>query len=282
MLYQWLRVFDSDNGALTDLSIDNQDKGVSMPFDLVVDEDYIYLAKHFPWNNFFIKGSTFNTVAANLNIEYWSGEGNGWKTAVDILDGTVVNGVPLARNGVIQFSPQVGFIWHRVADSKDEPMPFGLESLNITNAYWLRISYDASLDASTAIETISYAFTRSQQLDILDTQIDEFMTSFKAGKTDWDDEIMVASIQVVNELKRRGLVVSEGQVLRFDEVTMAADYRTLILIYKNLGPGFNEKKEEAWKEYEYCLNTTRWTFDKDFDATVDSGEIKNRVGKLVR
>ena len=145
-----------------------------------------------------------------------------------------------------------------------------------------RIKVSANLSAGTNAKRIVYAFTRSQQLDNLDVTINQFLTSFSAGKTNWDDEIITASVQLVNDLRRRGLVVSPGEILRFDDVSMACDYKTLMLIYKNLGPGYKDKLDQAKLDYEDTINLRRFSFDTDANAFLDRGELNNSVNVLVR
>jgi hypothetical protein len=55
MLYQWIRVIDGDNGTLTDVSVENQEEGTTLAMDIVAAEDYIYVAQHFPFNNFWMQ-----------------------------------------------------------------------------------------------------------------------------------------------------------------------------------------------------------------------------------
>ena len=91
MLYQYIRTFDADDGTLTDLSLDNQDESSTLPFDLVVSEDYYYIAQFFPFNNFFVQIDTANDVTASITLEYY--DGTSWREAVDVLDGTSTSGV---------------------------------------------------------------------------------------------------------------------------------------------------------------------------------------------
>lgn len=282
MLYQWIRLLNSDNGVISDLSIDNQDESVNIPIDIEPLEDWHYLGQHYPFNNFLQQVENANSVVSSIEIQYWTGSGNEWKNAVDVLDGTSRSGVACARSGVVQFSPQSGYSWHNVSDTKDETEPLGLEDVNITNIYWMRYRWTNKLTVGATLKRVVYAFTRTQQIDALDTQVNEFMDSFKSGKTDWDDEIVTASIQVVNDLKRRGLIVHQGEILRFDDVTMATDLRTLILIYKNLGPGYKDKLDAAWVEYTNMSSLGRFSFDQNQNAFMDKQEIQNKVGKLVR
>ena len=282
MLYQWIRVFKSDNGTLADVSVINQEEGTTIALDLVAGEDYIYIGQHFPFNNFWMQIDTANTVATTINIDYWSGNSNGWQAAVDILDGTVTSGVPLAKSGVVQFSPHMKKSWENVSDPEDNGTPTELSTTRVYNVYWMRIKYTDSLDVATKIKRLAYSFSQTQQLDNTDTQINQFLDSFSPGKTDWEDEIYTASLQLISDLRRRGLITHYGQVLRFEDVTMACDLKSLILIYQNLGPGFRVKLEDARAEYEKVLDMGRFTFDQNQDAFTDGKEITNKVKLLIR
>lgn len=282
MLYNYIRILSGNDGTITDLSLDNQDESSTLPAVLVSGEDYIYVGQYYPFNNFFYQSDTANTNAAVMALEYWCGLQQGWKSAVDILDGTSTAGKTLARSGVVQFSPNEDYRWQSVVDQDSTHAPTDLSTVVIPNVYWLRISVSADMSAGTAATRFVYSFTRSQQLDNLDTTIDQFLTSFSSGKTNWDDEVVTASIQLVSDLKRRGLVLSNGQILRFDDVSQACDYRTLMLIYKNLGPAYIEKLKQADFDYRESLNSKRFSFDMDNNALVGQDEINNTITTLVR
>ena len=284
MLYQWIRLLKAnDPGTLTDVSLRNQDETISEVMDTVpTGSSYLYIGQHFPFNNFFMQLDQPNAVQTTLQVQYWGGESVGWKDAVDVLDGTDTSGVPLAKSGVVQFSPNTTNSWQTVADTTNGPTPTELTSVAIYNVYWIRIRWALALTATTSIKRLAYAFTQSQQLDNIDTTINQFLTSFGAAKTDWNDQIMTASIQLVNDLKGRGLIISPGQILRFDDVSMACDYKALELIYSNLGPAYHEKMLNAETKYNRMSSLRRFTFDKDMNAFTDRGEIVNTVSRLVR
>ena len=282
MLYQYIRIFFSNNGTLTDYSLQNQEEAATVPLEMVSAEDWIYVGQHYPFNNFFIQIDTANAVSSTMSIQYWGGKSQEWVDALDILDNTSVSGATLARSGIIQFTPDVDHIWHGVADTKNEPQPLGLETLNIYNVHWMRFKASADTTAGSAAKRIAYAFTQNQQLDNIDVTINQFLTSFASGKTNWDDEIITASMQLVSDLRRKGLIVSPGQILRFDDVSLAADLKTLMLIYKNLGPGYQAKLEMTARDYENALSLTRFSFDTNEDAFLSKGELYNSIAKLVR
>lgn len=281
MLYQYLRVIHSDNSVLKDWSLRNQEEGQTLPFALVTTEDYVYLGQHYPFNNFFMQLSVANDVAASLGIQYW--DAVAWRDAVDILDGTADNnGVPLAKSGIVQFSPDPQYRWFITSDTKRGKFPPELETLNIYNVYWLRIKYSATLKATTALKRIAFAFSRHQQIDSYDAKINQYLDSFAVGKTSWDDEIVTATFMLLRDLKKRGLAQAQGDILRLDNFSIPTDWKTLEIIYRSLGGDFKEKLLEAKEQYEKTLSLERYTFDKDEDAFVSRGEIDNSTRTLVR
>jgi len=283
MLYQFIRMVDATSGSNVDASLNNQDEASSVIFDLDSDK-YVYVGKHYPFNNFFIKmGSNVNSEAAALKIEYWGGESNEWNDAVDIIDGTYSGGATLAQSGAIQFSPDRLKVWNNVSDtSLTSGTPSELQDITMYNLYWIRLSSTAALTANTEVERLAYAFTTSQQLNNIDIQINSYLTSFGAGKTDWIDEILTASSHVVSDMKRKGLIVDEGAILKLEDVSLPTDWYTLSLIYYSLGPSFKDQRQEALRMYSDILNKARLSLDKDKDGLLDEGEIHNRVSTVIR
>lgn len=280
MLYEFVRVFYSDNGTLTDLSIDNQEDGKTVRANLVAAEDYIYIFKYYPFNNLFIQVDTANDETATLNFEYWNGRG--WQAMVDLLDGTLASGKTIARSGIVQYSPDPNYKWNYVNDTSKSGAPTETSSLKLFYMYPMRISTSGDLKATAKIKTISYAFTTSQQLSRLCIEINKFLPAFGTGKTNWETEIMTASLHVVKDLKSKGMIVAEGNILRMDDVSLATDYRTLALIYASLGASQDKARDYWERKYTEVLNNARYTFDNDEDAFVDRNELSNTVQTLVR
>lgn len=280
MLFEFLRIWKETGDVFTDLSMDNQEEAKVLTPDLGND-DYLYVAQNFPFNNLYIRtGTTVNAVAGGLTIEYW--DNKSWRSAVDVLDSTSVSGVTLARPGVVQFSPQRDFSWVNLSESNKNNAPTEIQSLTIYDCYWLRIKADNGITVGSEIQEIGYTFTDTQQLDNIDIEISEFYESFASGKTDWITEIMTASKMLLIDLKRQGLVVDRGQILRFDDVFMAGTYKTLELIYMNLGPSYQDKRSDMRSLYDAALNIKRFTVDTDSDGRVARDEIKNTIKRLVR
>lgn len=277
MLYQWIRVIKNKNGTYTDLSLDNQDESATCLLNINVTTDYLYIGQHFPFNNFYIKIGTANSNSSNMLIDYW--DGNIWRSAVDVLDATNSGGKTLARSGVIQFSPNHYYQWTMIDDTSEAPSPADLQTLTMYNLYWIRIKFSASLSNTTASKKIAYCFSTHQQLDNRDRTINSYLTAFGAGKTSWEDELITSSLDVVNELKARNLIIESGNILRFEGVSVATDWRALMNIYRELGGDYNDKYDKAYIEFNRSLSSKVFTFDKNKNAEVECREInENQYG----
>jgi hypothetical protein len=278
MLLDYIRVLKY-SGSFTDYSLENFDETQTIPTALTTTE-YIYIAQKMPFNMIFVHLDTANTNAASLDIEYW--DGTTWRNAIDILDGTKTAGVTLAKSGAIQFSIDDQYNWQEIPRTSDTNSPTPLQTLKIYNCYWLRITVSANLSAGTDIKELGYAFTTSTELNNYDVEVNGFFSAFETGKTDWIEEIMIASKLLVLDLRRLGLIVHAGQIIQLDDVYVPCTYKTLQLIYENLGPNYNEKRARVQKQYEMALNLKRFTFDSDGDGRIVDGEQTNTIQRLTR
>jgi hypothetical protein len=277
MLHNWVRVFKSVSGTLTDISLANQKEDVLMN---IAEADFILIGKQYPTNNFFFANSVVNDVASNMVIEYWGS--NKWYQMVDVLDDTSDGSKTLSKSGVVQFTPQEKFNWGIVSNTTQTNAPSELSGIEITNLYWLKISFSAALKSTSRINRITYLFTDSQTLKNIDVSINDYLASFGTGKTDWTNEIIVGSLHVVKDLQSRGLIVNEGEVLRFDDVSLPTAYMTLSLIYSNLGTSYKENRDYYAEMYRKTISISRFSFDTNSNARLERNEISTRTGVLAR
>lgn len=279
MLAQWIRVFYSNNGVLTDYSLAAQDTD-AIPFPIVAAEDYLYIAQYFPFNNFYLELNTVNSLASVMTVQYWYGKE--WVNAVDLIDATKVNGVSLAKSGVVQFSPSRRYKWQEIVDTKEEQGSL-LTSLEIYNNYWLRVKFSSDLSLTTALESVGYKFTNDDMLSAIDSEINNYLLAWGGvGKLDWNEQIVLASQYLIYDLKSKGLIIHPGNILRFDDVSLACAHRALMIIYAQLGESFLGKYNYSLGMYNELMSIKRFNFDVDLDGRLDKQEISNSVGKLIR
>lgn len=279
MLLQWLRLWRRNGSTFTELSLANQDDAVNTVLDLGTSE-FLYFASHYPANNFFWHSHVAQSNAASMAIEYW--DGVAWRAVTSVIDGTQTGTASLAKSGVVQFIPHRLYKWNRVADTSETSGPSELTGLEIYDHYWFRISFSGALSGTTAFKKIGYAFTMSQQLAKHDVEIDRKLTSFATGKTDWWPEIMNASEMLVADLRRMGVVISRGQVLLFDDVSLACEMKTLSNLYFSLGKAYDEKRKVVDLAYEKALNMRYMSLDTNEDAMLDLSERNYTTKTLAR
>jgi len=278
MLINWIRTLYSDNGTLIDKSLDAQFGGFSAA--LVASEDYIYIGQSFPFNSVYFKVGVANTTTAALSIQYWAS--TEWVNAVDTLDGTSTAGKTLAKSGAYSWTPNVDKAFSRVVKTTDSNAPVELNGVNIYDMYWVRISTNVSLSLTTSIAAITYCFSDDSVITALDPDINEYLTSWTSGKTSWIDQIVVASNNIILDLKGKGLISNPAQILKFDELYLAAAYKTLAIIYNGLGDKFIQKRDYANASYNAIINSIGITVDRNGNAIPDISEQSTRKGYLVR
>lgn len=277
MLGQWIRTLLYHGAVLRDYSLELQRDNANMPVGLIAATDAIYLGQYFPFNNFFVQMEQANSKTSSLSVQYW--DGFDFREAVDVLDGTSLNSKTLAQTGVVQFQPSRDAAWNLIQDpSVDGPSP--LSTCKIEDLYWVRIKVSDNLAGATKIKNISYAFCRQEDLLTVDPEINDYLTAWQ--QTDWVKQILLASQNVIADLKARGLVKSNGQVLRFDDVFFATVYKTLDIIFMPMGKNFVEKRKEYQAKYREFIQGPRFTFDQSEDARVDRCEIQNSTHQGVR
>ena len=279
MLTQWIRTIFNDNGALVDFSLKSQNRE-AFTLPIVAAEDYVYIGQYFPFNNFYVEIDTANDQASVVSIDYISG--HNWTSAVDIIDGTTVGGVALAQSGVIQFSPDDPN-WSSVQDPRRLPgSGLGIETLAIFDLYWIRVKFSGNLNVATAVKSVSYNFTTDRLLESIDPEIDNYKNVWESGKTNWVEQSLLGTQHLISNLKSKGLILAPGNILRFDDVSLASTYRTLMVIYSVLGPDFANKFDSAMKNFNELLDIKRFTFDRNLDAKVQASEVARTVAQGVR
>jgi hypothetical protein len=273
------RVLYSDNGTLTDRSLEAKSSTFAQTF--VAAEDYLYIGQQFPFNSFYLGISTGNTEAATLGIEYW--DGSNWTSVVDILDGTLASGVTMAQSGIVRFSLDKDTRWDFVADSSEESNLGDLENVTIYQMYWIRIKPSADSSAITFNE-LSYLFTDNDTIENLDPDINQYLSNWESGKTDWTEQILIASKHVVVDLKKKGFIRDQAQILLIDrELELLAAYRALMVIYSGLGGDkFNQKMTEARNEYSAVLQGINVVVDQNNDGILNKAEVRTLQGKPIR
>ena len=222
--------------------------------------------------------SLVNFVAPEFELQYW--DGFEWRDCVDVLDSSY----GLTENGVLQYSLKNDYSWQKIEETEldDSNIPPELQGLNINNCHWLRVRLTEAPNPATRIKKITYAFTTTETVNAEDKEAPSYYESIRPGKTNWTEEIIEASQEMVHDLKRIGFIKSEGQIIEFDDLHLACAWKTLARIYFNLGRAFRDQRYDMIAKYEKALSSRALTLDKDMDGRINANEINATESRMTR
>lgn len=278
------RIILSDNTTLSDLSTSLEGyRTAADTVALVAAEDKIYLGSHFPFNHRYFKVDTANTNASVVGIKYW--DGNEFVSVVDVLDETAVAGVPFAQSGWITWFPDKEESWIRedTADRNGALIP-NLGQLTIYDLYWIELTVSADLSAGTALKFVGQRFSDDNDLEaeFPDLARSNAKCAFDSAKTDWEEQSIMASRIIVDDLKQRQIAFSKNQILERRELRGASVQKVAEIVYNAFGDDFVDQRIDARREYDSRLNKDIFQFDLNNNARQDFAELGVRQGSLKR
>jgi hypothetical protein len=143
-----LTVLHDDNSTFEDHS-DKAHSYVrdSFVFDYTTSEDALYIGYSKPINVFYTELEEVNAIDASLTIQYYKG---GTTNAFTSISSVIDDTEGLTRSGFIQ--------WPRDLEDEEET------TVNGTEQYWYKLTWDATLSGSTEIKGINIVFSDDQDL----------------------------------------------------------------------------------------------------------------------
>jgi hypothetical protein len=280
-----MRVLFSDNGVLTEITEKLRDYATNeFTLSMVAAEDAIYLGSELPFNHFFIKmGTTVNALASVLGIAYWAGRSYGWVDVVDKVDLTG-GSTTLAASGHVDFVPNKDRAWARESTNHEAQQVTGLTSVVIYDRYWLKLTVSGNLTASVIIKWIGQLFSNDADLFSEYPQLrpTSLMALWETGKTSWEEQAVVASQKLADDLIAKMAIVNKAQVLDREQFRLANASRTAQVIYSGLGTDFADDALAARGEYRELLASSLKRVDKNADGILNVEERTNTVGWLTR
>lgn len=220
-------------------------------------------------------------LQSTVSVDLWTG--NTWVPAIDIIDQTSVSGSSLAQSGVIAWRPdedESSWNW----DDTDDMPASGLQTLKIKQLYWARLSWSSDFDSTAIIKYLGYKFTTDAELEseYPELSLSSLKTAFKAGKTDWNEQILVASEYIIQDLRQMNVITSMNQILDWRTFAKAAVHKTAEIIFRAFGDDYANNLIEANREYKKSLQLKQYNVDLNRDATLTEVETKPITTFLTR
>jgi hypothetical protein len=278
------RIFYSDNGTLTDYSVNLQNfHSGTDAFTFVAAEDAFYIGARMPFNHLYFKmdGTNVNANASVMTVSYWD-SGN-WRDAVELIDETASSGKSLAQSGYITWTPDKSYGWCREDTNYSGNSITGLTSVEIYDLYWLKITFSADLTANTAFSWVGQKFSDDNDLgsEYSDLARSTMIAAFETGKTTWEEQHIRAAKIIATDLIANGIIMERDQILDRYDFQFVAVSKVAEIAYGGMGDDYKDDKLIARNEYERRLNAALPRIDKDSNGREDVGE-KVTQGSLYR
>ena len=281
-----LRVIYSNNGVLSDFSkeLNKYQSGNQVISDFVASEDKIFIGSRHPFNHLFIKFITPNANNVTASIKYWDGEE--FHSVVHIDDET--NG--FKNNGFITFFPDKDESWDRESTNHSGEQVTGLTSVKIYDLYWLELTFDSDFSANVDLSWFGQKFCDDDDLggeypDLNRSVMrDAFLKDGQVSgdKTDWEEQIVIASKMIIKDLKAKNLIYHSGQVLEREVFKLTCVSKLAEIIYNSLGDDYIDNRTSSRQEYISRLDNSVNQLDKNKNALVDVVEEAARSGFMSR
>ena len=271
------RVLHDDNGTFNDISqYVNNIFSETVAIPLVSAEDKLYIGSELPFNHRYFDVSTANTQASTVSkVEQW--DGNSWEEAVDVVDETSDGTNAFAQSGRISWTLERNKSWSKEDTTEDIT---DMTSLKIYKFYWARITFTGSFDATTALNYVGFNFADDNDLAGLypDLVLSSTIGAFKSGKTDWDEQHLLAAEEIIRYLMKNRRIWSGNQILNWEQFNMAAIHKVAEIILASFGKDFEDRRQLAMSKYLQAINMGVMELDMDEDGRKDEFERRPSLG----
>lgn len=279
------RIIFSDNGTLSDLTINlNNFHAGTETVAMVAAEDFLYIGRRFPFNHIFFKMNTANTNASTLTIQIWDGEE--WDEAIDIIDETISSGATFGQTGYVQWSVHRNTvpIAEDTTNVDDTEQITGLGNVKIYDLYWIRLKVSADLSAGTSFSWIRNKFSDDNHLgsEYPDLLTSDSLTAFESGKTDWEEQHLLAAEIIEDDLINKFWMEDVSQVLDRFKLTRASVQKVAEIAFSAFGEDADDDRQKAQKEYQNRISKNTIIVDRNRNARVDDMDVERTQGLLIR
>jgi hypothetical protein len=241
--------------------------------------DGIYIASDYPLNHFYIKmGAVKNESPSNVIIDYWSA--SGWNPVVHQNDYTEA----FSQSGFIEFTPDRDASWTLSNSNSNGQNITGLENITVYDKYWTRITVDADLDDNIELEFIGNIFSDDEDLfsEFPIFNDSNFLSCFESGKTDWQEQHVKAADLIIQDLKRKGIIMGPEKILDRDVLLPASVCKVAEIIFNAFGKEYEDQIKRARNEYDKRLDLSNYLVDTNNNGIMEAVDVSYKQGWLSR
>ncbi len=276
------KVLYSDDGTLYDKTSELTDYSTGeLDITFVAADDKIYLGSKYPFTRKYFKVTGTNDTDSVASVRYW--DGAQWRSATNVLDGTSSEGAALAGSGYLSWETDKRYPWARDDTTVDGSTRItDLGSITLYDFYWVEISFSADMTVTISWAGDLFCTDTDLGAEYPDLNRSAVMTAFASTKTSWEEQRIVASRLVAQDLRRVWKPGASERLLGQDQLRGPTVARTAELIF-NAMDGQAEKAVEARKEYERRMDPRYFSLDENDNGRADTADVSAlRVVRMYR
>jgi hypothetical protein len=274
-----MRIFFKESSVITDISKEINKYKSDIYIMSLGTSDAIYIGADFPFNHFYVKmGEVVNELNANVNIEYW--DGTNWISAVHINDYTYA----FSQSGFIEFTPDRDEQWLMESTKASGESITGLETITVYDKYWIKITVSSNLTSGIELSWIGNKFSDDDDLFSEYPIFNDatFLTGFETGKLDWEEQHVKAAELIVQDLKRKNVILGKEQILERDILMPASVAKVAEVIFNAFGNDYSEQRQHAKEEYLRRVDLSKYVVDTNNNGITDAVDVRYSQGWLSR
>jgi hypothetical protein len=231
--------------------------------------DYLYISTFLPFNHKFFKLSVVSPLYKAPIVEVLNSPDE-WSPVVDTLDYTA----GMTASGVVQWTTDEEKGWGIISNSSAVNVPALTGGPVIYDSYWMRISFATATQIT--LEYIGQKFTSDvdlfQEYPML--QQPTLIAGWKTGKTNWDDQHLLAATYISKIMVQRGILFTNNQILDIASLRSAAVHKTAHIIYSGLGAkNYASEIQLASNSFETAMTQGHFQVDTNANARKDRQEV---------
>jgi hypothetical protein len=241
--------------------------------------DAIYIGSDFPLNHLYVKmGAVVNDINSVIAIHYW--DGSNWISAVNVNDYTYA----FSQSGFIEFTPDRDEQWLMESTNSSGQFVTDLQTVTVYDKYWLRITVSVTLKNNVELQWIGNKFSEDEDLFAEYPIFNDstFLTSFETGKTSWEEQHIKAADLIIQDMKRKNIILGSEQILDRDILTPASVAKVAEIIFNAFGSDYVEQRQHAKEEYSRRIDLSKYGVDTNNNAIVDAADVRYSQGWLSR
>lgn len=273
------RILYSDNGTLIDFSVNlNKYNAIESEFSYVAGEDFIYIGSRLPFNSLYFKLNASNTIPAKMKIEVYDGES--WEEVNEVIDETE----GFFKSGHVTFTPDRDAGWQHENTNDEGSFVPGLQSVKIYDQYWMRVSFDVTLDSDCSLLWVGSLFCDDSDIgsEYPDLVKSSVLSAFQSGKTNWEEQRVRASEVLIQDLMINRVIVDSGQMLEKEDYRVACVQKVAEIIFNAFGDDYIDNRQRAREEYQRRLSNPIKRIDHNANGVEEKVESFNSQGWLSR